>query len=1000
MKKQIGLVALLCIMGLQVCFAQTREITGTVTDKSDKMPLPGVSVVIKGKTTVGTATDTRGQFKLTVEPNDVLIFTFIGMESQEILVGNRNVVNVELVGEAEALEEIIVVAYGTVKREAKTGSVSSVGGDALAESPVTSVDKALSGKMAGVSITAQSGQPGASTDIRIRGTSSINAGSDPLWVVDGIPVMNENQSIFTNTGNSIASINPNDIESITVLKDAAAASVYGSRAANGVILVTTKSGKEGQGKFTARAKYGVSWLANDNDYGVMTARELLDYQRTAAVNAGQDPDNPASIYYRPMELLSRPLTNWMDHMTRLGTLQEYEINASAGNARGKYYSSLTFHKNEGVYYGVDFKKITARINADYKLTKSLETGTRLNMAYMEGNDVPMQSLYYSNPAWAGLLILPWTQPYDEEGNHNVNIAENSNSNPRATAEYDEQLDKQYRFQGSMYLQWEPIKKLLVKTNNAIESTFGQGRRYWAPENHGGEATLQTSRVEVIQLTTSNTITYSDLIDNAHSVRVLVGQEAMRRDFDYFYAYSPNVDPGIPYPTSAPRDKDYASYSKNSRTLMSFFGILDYNYLSKYYLQASMRYDGSSLFGEDNKWGLFWSLGGSWNIHNENFMNDVSFLDVLKLRFSYGVNGNNDIAPYRAYGLYTTTQYNGVSGFRPSTPENKKLSWEKNYTWNGGVDFGFLGRINGSIDFYNRITKDMLLSKSVPQTTGFSSNFMNIGKMRNRGVEFQVDVDIFKDTEVKWSVGGNISFNKTKIINLGENDWVAYIPPTDPDQQPESRLRHVKGKSLLTYYLLDYYGVNPVNGEALYRAEDGSITNQYSQAAWIYAGSPEPKYTGGFNTSVSWKGLELGMLFEFKGGNKVMIIENRYIQSDGNQMNMNQAKGAKNYWKKPGDTGVNPKPIAGNSSNSYNFSTTRMLEKGDYLRVKDITLSYNLPKHIVNKAMLKSARVYVSAQNIYTFHDVHFWDPERGIDGMGYGIYPMTKSFVGGLEISF
>jgi TonB-linked SusC/RagA family outer membrane protein len=406
----------------------------------------------------------------------------------------------------------------------------------------------------------------------------------------------------------------------------------------------------------------------------------------------------------------------------------------------------------------------------------------------------------------------------------------------------------------------------------------------------------------------------------------------------------------------------------------------------------VRADGSSLFGNENKWGAFWSVGGSWNINQEEFMKDFSFINLLKLRVTYGVTGNNNIVAYRAYGVYAATQYNGVTGMLPSRPENEKLSWEKNYTWNVGLDFSLFDRLHGNFDVYSRLTGDMLLNKNVPQTTGFSSNFMNIGSLRNSGVELQLNGDIINTKDILWNIGGNIAFNKSKILELGDNKEISFAD--------DSRLRHVVGKSLYTFYLLDYYGVDPTNGDALLRTADGSLTKDYNQAQYVYPASPEPKFTGGFNTSFTWKGLSVGAFFEFKGGNHVMIIERRYLESDGNQMNLNQITDALNYWKKPGDTGVNPRPIAGNASNSYSFGTTRYLQKGDYLRLKDLTVSYTLPKRFVEQAKLNSVKFYVSAQNIYTFHDVEFWDPERGISGLGYGVYPMTKSFIGGVEISF
>ena len=894
MKRKLMMFLSLFFLGIGIISAQT-QVRGTVVDESGLAAI-GATVQVKG-TTVGTVTDIDGSFTLSAPANGTLVVSYVGYETQEVPVSAN--VRVVLQTDSKLLDEVVVVAYGTVTREAKTGSVSTVSGDDISNAPVVSMDKALGGKIAGVSITSSSGKPGAASSIRIRGTSSINAGNNPLWVVDGIPVLSGNTNDFLNTGNALASISHNDIESITVMKDAAAASIYGSRAANGVILVTTKSGKDGRTSFSARAKYGASWLANDNDFGIMSAEQLLGYQRDAAVNAGHNPDDTTSPYYRPNELLSRPLTNWMDHLTRLGNIQEYEINASGSNSKAKYYSSLTYNKTDGVFYGVGLNKITGRLNADYQLTSKLESGGRVNLSYSDGSDVPMQSLYYSNPVFAGMMILPWTPAYDDQGKHNVEIIENSSSNTRATAEYDDQYGKSYQLLGNIYLQYKPIRQITLKTTNAIETVHGDGRRYWAPETNEGSATLQATMNKYVQLTTSNTATYNDLLFEDHSVRVLLGQEAMKYSSSYQFIYAPDVNPDIPYVQTAPQSGVEGEQGFSAETLLSFFGMLDYNYAEKYYLQASLRFDGSSLFGNENRWGTFYSVGASWNIHKEDFLNDLSFVNLLKLRASYGLNGNNNIAPYRAYGVYSSAQYNGTTGMLPSRPANPYLSWEKNGTWNLGLDFTLFDKLDGNIDVYNRLTTDMLLDKNVPQTTGFSSNFLNIGSLRNRGVEVQLNYDIINTQNLRRDVGANIAFNRTKILELGDNEEIAY--------SEDGRLRHTVGKSLYSFRVLDYYGVDPTNGDALFRDEGGNLTNDYSQARYIYPGSPEPKYIGGFNTSLTWNNFQLGAFFEFKGGNQVMLIERRYLESDGNQMSNNQIKTALNYWKKPGDTGVNPKP---------------------------------------------------------------------------------------------
>ncbi len=991
-KAKLFFSAILALLTVSLS-AQSVKVSGTVTDASNGDPVIGAAVQLKGSTSNYTLTDSFGAYSISVPSNATLTVSCMGYVLAEVSVNGRQNLDIALNPDSQLLDETIVVAYGTAKREAVTGSVSAVKGQGLAEAPVSSVDKMLSGKLAGVQISANSGQPGAASQIRVRGTSSINASNAPLWVVEGIPIISAGTSEMTNQSNSIATINPNDIESITVLKDAAAAAVYGSRAANGVILVTTKSGKEGQAQFDARAKYGVSWLQSDSGFRMMTPSELLAYQRDAVYNAGMDPDDPTGTYYRPLSLLSKEQTNWMEHFTRPGVLQEYEISARGGTNKAKYFSSVSYHKNDGVFYGIDYSKFQARVNADYKLLSNLETGVRVNAAYTEQNDVPMESLYYSNPAWAGLGLLPWIPKYDENGDFNTNIPSNSNQNPRATAAYDDQWSKSYRFNGTAFLRWELTKNLVAETKNSAEVAFTQDRRYWSPKSHpkqGGTGTLQTVNSQFQNLTTSNTLNYTNIFEGYHSVRALLGQEANRYNYEYIFTYAPGVDPQIPYINTADQKTTQTEQGFTRETLLSFFGILDYNYDNKYFVQLTAREDGSSLFGEQNKWGFFWSASASWNMTREKWM-QYNWLDLLKIRASYGVNGNNGIDAYKAYGVYASSTYNGVVGMLPSQPSNPYLSWEKNGTWNVGVDFGFFNRLRGSVDVYSRKTTDMLLDKRVPQTTGFSTNFMNAGAMKNDGVEFQIDGDIVATSDMLWSAGLNLAYNRNEILDLAGDEKI----------EAASYMHYVVGKSRYTYYLTDYYGVNPSNGEALFRTKEGTLTNDASKAQKIYAGSPEPKLIGGFNTSFAWKGFSASAFFEFKAGNKVFLVnEWSYLNSDGSEMTMNQMASSNNYWKKPGDTGVQPKPVAGQSVSNDATLSTRWLADGSYLRVKDITVSYSLQERALKKLKVKGLKFYVSGLNLYCFNDVNFWDPEQGITGLTAGTYPLTKSVVGGIELSF
>jgi TonB-linked SusC/RagA family outer membrane protein len=800
--------------------------------------------------------------------------------------------------------------------------------------------------------------------------------------------MSGDQSYFTNTGNALATINPNDIESITILKDAAAASIYGSRAANGVILITTKSGKEGKSKVTFRASYGVSSLANDNNFDIMTPAQMLNYNRAGAWNAGANPDDPSDPFYYPVSLLEKPMNNWLKESTRLGNLQDYELAISGGTAKTKHYTSVSFTDQDGVFYGIDFKKYQLRSNIEHAINDKFRMGVNLNVFHSESNDVAMQAMYYVNPLFAGMFLLPWTPIYNEDGTFNMVIPEWGNTNPRATQEHDDQFELQNRVQATGYLEWEPLVGLKFKSNNAIELTDGEGRRYWSAEaDSQGNATLQVSNSKYSQITSSNTVSYTKYFSD-HNFNILGGFEAINNWYDSYYIYSPDVDPNIPFPNTSTAEVDEGDYSESRYTMASFFGILDYNYASRYYFRASIRTDGSSRFGANNRWATFYSFGASWNLHNEAFLENTKWLDALKVRAIYGINGNDRIGNYEAWGIYGPVTYNATSGMAPTQPSNADLTWETNTSYNIGIDFGFLQRISGSVEYYNRVTTDMLLDIPLSRTTGFASLRQNIGELKNSGVEGIIDVTVV-DGPVFWSVGFNIAANRSEILNLGDQEEII-----------SGRIIHRVGESLYNYYLYDYAGVNPVNGEALWYNADKEITSLYSQANKIIAGSPEAKFIGGFNTAVSWSGISLNVNFEYKMGNQVLVEELHYAASDGYWWDVNQVNVALDYWKNPGDLTKTPKPIANNTTNSNGYYNPRWMYNGDYLRIKNITLSYTLPSKVTQRIKIDQLRIYGSAVNAFTFHSVDFWDPERGVEGAGFGIYPMTKSFVVGIDLTF
>jgi TonB-linked SusC/RagA family outer membrane protein len=978
--------------------AQQKTISGTVTGAEDGQPVIGGTVQIKG-TTIGTATDINGKYQISAAEGATLEFRYVGMKTKAVVAGASNSIDVQLEYDLLGVDEVIVVAYGTQRREAKTGSVSVLNSDKIRDIPEASIDKMLGGKIAGVVISASSGQPGGNTDVRIRGTSTILAGSQPLYVIDGIPVMDlategDDSYLLTNTANTLSSINPSDIETISVLKDAAAASIYGSRAANGVILITTKSGKEGKSKVSFRTSTGIDILANDNHYGAMGAKDFLQYSRDAVINAGLDPDDPGNgVYYFPESLMDSTKTDWLKEVTRKGKIYNAELSIEGGNEKLQHFFSGGYESNEGVFKGVKFEKFQVRSNIDFKVSDKLKIGTRITGVHTVTKDVPMQYMAFANPLFGSIMLSPFSRVKNNDGTFNLIMPENGNTNPVATSVYDDNWEKQYRFNGNAYLELKLLKDLTFKTTNNFEIADGEGRRYWDPRSNYGleKGYLQVGRTQYYQTTTSNTLNYQKFFGD-QSFQVIAGQEATKYWANYFGIESPDVDPAIPYTNTGTSGNDNADYDEQGYTLLSYFGVLYYNYKGKYFLQGSIRTDGSSRFGEKNRWGTFWSLGASWNMHNETFIKDLGFINQLKLRASYGLSGNFNIGYYEHFGLYNSVQYDAYTGTAPEQPANPALGWENNKEYNAGFDYTFFDRFSGSFEVYSRRTEDMLLNYPLSRTSGFASIRQNIGELRNTGFEFLIDVNILKGKDLKLNAGFNIAHNNSEILNLGKDEQFL-----NPDN---TRIVHRVGEHLFSYYLYDFAGVNPANGDALWWTEDGELSNKFSDARRVIAGSPEPKLTGGFNTNISWKGIMLDVNLEYKYGNKVLIEEMHYSNSDGFSWLNNQATTAIDYWKKPGDIARNPKPLADNPTSSSTYRNTRWMFDGSYLRVKNISLSYTLPKELVKRLNLQNLRIYGSALNLYTFHNVDYYDPERGVQGAGYGIYPQTKKFVFGLEVSF
>lgn len=998
--KRITIIVLFLFLGMHFAFAQGRVVTGTVTSATDGSTIPGVQVVVKG-TTVGTTTNMDGVYSLSVpESATTLQFTFIGMKATEVVIGNQTTINLAMEEDLLLLDEVIVVAYGIQRKEANTGSVSVVSEDQIKSIPVTSPEKLLQGKMAGVQVNNSTGQPGGATQIRIRGISSINASNEPLYVVDGVAVASGDYSSMTSTGNQLASLNPNDIASITVLKDASAASVYGSRAANGVILITTKTGKKGAAKVNFSARYGVGDIANDNNYRVMNPDEIYGYMRQALINSGKDPltyslyEAGDNFFASPTLPSSVKTYDWADKAVDKSIYKNYQLSVSGGTDNTSYYTSMAFTDNQAILFGAGLKTYSFRTNIDQIVSDKFKIGTKVNLSHKEMTDKPNDAMYYVNPFWASSNILPWELPYNEDGSYNFKLPSGANTNFLAADEFDDQWSKQYKVNGSIYAEYEIIPGLSFKTNNSLEMMFNESRRWWDPRSGpAGEekGTLQIYNNRLERYTTTNTLNYSKTFAEKHLLRVLLGQEAFKHKYQTNYAQGEELGSKIPYLSGATQALSNVGYGYTSYTLLSFFGIVDYNYEDKYMFSGSLRRDGNSKFGINSRWGTFYSLAASWNMHNEEFIKNYDFVNMLKLRASYGTNGNDGIGAYDQYGTYAAGEYNGISIAYPNNLGKPSLGWEFNTSWNIGLDFAIYDNLQGSFDYYDRKTSDMLLDIPISRTAGFNSVQSNIGELTNKGWELNLTYSAISTKDLSIDIRANIAHNKTTLDYLGE----------DVEEIADGFWRrHRLGGGFSDYYVYDYAGVNPATGNAMWYDEDKNLTDKYSEANRVFQGQIQPKLIGGFGFDIAYKDFTMSTSFTWKTGHYVYIMENRYVRSDGFAWPNNQNAGLLDYWREPGDITGTPKPLVTNGTNSNAWGTSRYLEKGDYLRLKDITISYNLPASILDKAKISSLRVYVSGVNLWTLHDVGYYTPERPINGGGYIVFPEAKSITFGVDVGF
>jgi TonB-linked SusC/RagA family outer membrane protein len=1006
-------VVAFCSLG----FAQNRPVSGVVTNEEGS-PVIGVIVTVQG-TTTSSVTDAAGRYTVTAPASGSLEFASFGLQTQVVAIENRSVVNVTMAPDATLIEGVVIsVPYGTASKSTYTGSVSAVSGvSSLKNLPSMSFETALQGAAPGIQIGNTSGQPGAQLDIRIRGIGSYNASNAPLFVVDGVPVISGNIKEFGYGGSmSVTStINPSDIASISILKDAAATSLYGSRGANGVIMVTTKKGQSGNLKIDFKASTGFSDFAVPNrpilngDEAHALAYEGAYNQAIhngmSEVAAAADAQAKADKYYP----LRDSYSDWESAMMRKGSNASYEVSTSGGNDKTTFYASLGYREELGVFRGSEIAGYTGKGSLTHR-DKGWTVNFETLMASMNQMTISEGSAY-ANPIFATRVYAHPNIPiYNEDGSYHTDMFEEwGMDNPVEQNSIDSYYNKTFRSRNTLSVGYEFFKGLSLKETLSYDYNGVEGIAIWPSNGRNGEANngvSQRTQSQHSKLYSSLILNYNTKIGDDHDISALAGWDVDKTKYNYVYAS------GYGFATTKLWELDTAAEpggigaNHTTEYLISYFGNLNYTYASKYYLSATYRRDGSSRLGANTKWGDFWSVSGSWRLTGEEFLSDVSWLDMLRIRASYGTSGNLPSGLYSSLSTYTLSgiSYNGVSGSAPSRAANPNLGWEKNATFDVGIEGRFFDMIDLELDYYNRQTKDLLLSMPLSTTTGFSSQLMNVGGMNNRGVEITLSADLFKNTNFQWTTRFVAAYNRNEVTGLVNHEPFTF--------SSGATFQAKEGQPLYSYYMRDWAGVDPGTGESMWYIyetdENGeytgvkNITKDPAPATRLAVGyHPNPDWTGGWSNTLYWKGFDLNFMLSFTlGGYSYDSWAYYGASSDGT---ISPGEGAisrtqLDRWQKPGDIAKNPKRMW--TGGHGNYTSSRWLHSTDHIRLKTMVFGYTVPQKFTEKAGIRNLRAFVAGNNLLTWSRYSDYDPEVGANGEAAWAVPILKSITFGLELGF
>ena len=979
--------------------AQKVSVTGKVTDAANGLPLFGVSIGIAG-TAAGTISDADGKFSIQVPSKEaVLAFSSVGYKSQQIVVGKNTQLNVALVLEMTQLEQIVVVGYGTQRKKDLTGSISLVSTKEIKSLAVPSISDALQGRAAGVQVIS-SGTPGSDATIRIRGVGTIND-NNPLLVIDGVPV-----------SSGLNTLNMNDVESMQVLKDASATAIYGSRGANGVVIITTKRGKSDQSHLAFNYFFGMQNATNVVD--MLNASEFAALHNDIMANAGL-PQNPA--YADPASLGEG--TDWLGEMFNPAPMQNYSLSYSGGNDKTNVYVSGNYLTQDGVVTNTGYKKFTLQFNSDTKVFDKLKFGNSLTL----NNDVKTSGNYSIRNA---MLALP-TQPlYQEDGNYSGPIQQpmwdGDIVNPIGLAKTVDNSTLGYNLIGSLYGEYEIIKDLKIKSTFGLQANFWNSRT-WAPDYHWNSSINENSYLyerynKNLTWLWDNMITYEKAIDN-HNIVLMAGMSAQENDYHYLngskISFASNLTQQMDNGTLQPT----LGGSTSSWSLLSYIGRANYNYNGKYLATATVRYDGSSRFGEGNKWGLFPSGSLAWRISEEDFMKSITFINSMKVRAGYGVTGNQEIGNYSFASALQTIKYNFnnsiVNAVVPQMMPNPNVQWEEQRQANIGIDASmFKSRIEVTVDAYIKNTDNMLVPMSVPVSTGYSDvyvPYINAGEMENKGVEFTIDSRNLEG-DFTWNTSFNFSYNQNVVKSLndtvpmtsgsiGLNYNLALIQAGHPVNEFYGFIIDgiFQTQAEVDNHAVQVPGNDPYNrtsaGDIKFRdLNNDGVINDLDRA---FTGNPNPTFIFALNNSFTFKGFDLSLFLQGVAGNKIFNANRLYTEAMS--VAQNQTTETLDRWTGEGTSNSMPRAIF-NDPNKNTRPSDRYVENGSYLRIKNLTLGYTLPASLTEKAHLSSVRVYASGLNMYTFTEYTGFDPEVGTSGIDNNVYPVTATYSFGVNIGF